>query len=147
MRNLLQADARTRVWTIVLFGAAAITGAVALRSLPHAGASRQAARCLPGAAAVALTGKLSLVAWALAWAVALLTIVLAYVMVRLGVLTLRSGTFPPPGIRTLHPVQVLTGDAARRTAIASILFAAILLGFAVLLPLLMTALAERALAR
>jgi len=146
MSNLLQADSRRRAWILALFGATTILGAAAITLSSRALGPGRVARCAPDAAYVATLGRLSLVAWGLTWAVAVLTVFVAYLMVRLSVLTLRTGVFPPPGTRTLRPIPTLTGEAARRRAVGGIVFAAILLGFAVLLPLIMTTLAESVLA-
>jgi hypothetical protein len=143
MPKLFQARPRSPAWTLVLFTATALVGVLAIQVASHSFGPGGVTRCIPDAASVTTLSRLALVAWALAWCVALVTVLAAYVVARLSVLTLRTGTFPPPGTRTLRPIPVLVGPAATRRAVSGFFFAIILLGFAVLLPALMTTLAQR----
>jgi hypothetical protein len=146
MPKLFQARPRSRAWTLALFTVTAILGVLAIEVASRTIGPDRVARCIPDAAYVATLSRLALVAWVLAWCVALVTILAAYAVARLSVLTLRTGTFPPPGTRTLRPVPILVGPPAKRRAVSGIVFAVILVVFAVLLPALMTTLAQRLLA-
>ena len=143
MGKRLQADPRARAWTLALFAATTVVGGAAVFLSSRAVDSSRTAGRLPEAAVDSTLGRLALTAWALTWCVTALTVLAAYLMVRLAVFSLRTGTFPPPGTRTLRPVPVLTGTQATRRAVGGMVFAALLLGFAAFLPILMTALARR----
>jgi hypothetical protein len=146
MRKVLQADLQVRPWVVVLFAVTTVVGAATIFVGSRTVGRSALSGCLPDAAYESTFGRLSLLAWALTWGVTALTLLVAYLMARLSVFTWRSGTFPPPGTHTLHPVPVRTGSAAKRRALGGIVVAVFLTGFSIMLPVLMTTLAERFLA-
>jgi hypothetical protein len=143
MPRLFQARPRSRAWTLALFTLTTLVAALAIEVCTRIVGPHRMAGCAPGTAYVTTMSRLAMVAWVLAWCVAAVTVLAAFAVGRLSVLTLRTGMFPPPGVRTLRPVPVVVGRAATRRALSGIFFAITLLGFAVLLPALMTTLARR----
>lgn len=143
MRKVLQADLHARAWVLILLAMSlAVAGATVVMGSRLAGQSAQASY-LPDAAYAATFGPLTLLAWVLTWGLTILTILVAYLIVRLSIFTWRTGTFPPPGTRTLRPVLTVTGSAAKQRAVGGIVVGMLLTGFSIMLPILMTVLAER----
>ena len=53
---------------------------------------------------------------------------------RISILTLRSGQFPPPGFRVIRDTRLLTGERATLRGKLGLIFAAVFVSFAFLLP-------------
>jgi hypothetical protein len=146
MRRIFQADSQGRARVLVLFAIPLLVGGLGLVLASQLLGDYTRASDLPDAASAPSFGPLVLLAWAAAWGVTAATILAAYVLVRLSISTWRTGTFPPPGTRTLRPVPIVTGPAARQRAVGGIMVGVLLTGLSIMLPILMTTLVDRLLA-
>lgn len=132
-RKIIRADPTLRFLTLIAVVAVLMAGIVALVfTASFLENMKELARQSPRDAAARLGSALKFVAAA----AAVVPLAVGAYLMRVAVLTWRSGEFPPPGTRVLRDTVVTTGPGSRRWAVFALLVAVILLLCGTALPLL-----------
>jgi hypothetical protein len=131
--KIIRADRTLRTVTFVGVAVVMVVGVVAIvRTESFLHDMNELARESQSEAAA----KVGLVLKVITAGISLIPVVVGAYLLRVAVLTRRSGEFPPPGTRVLRDTTVTTGVASRRWAMFAFVVAAVLLLGGVLVPVL-----------